>query len=806
MARRGRDPDGGPHLAVDLRPGLAGGPCRHVPGRGGRRQPALPRRRGGGSAGAGRRAHPVPRRHPGRGGRGARLRGAARRLAGAARAAAGVRGTRAGVEDGRPGRVADVRRVPGQRRQLRLGLGQRVALDRARRPGRPRPLRGAAGREPRRPAGAAAPQRPRHLRAGRPLGRPERADARGGTCPDHRADRRDRGALPRPRPAAAGRLPRGGGLSRTADRLQHRLLRAERLLGVAVTVEEAGPGAADAADPDPDDLHSAAGKLVAGLVHHPWGRTSPSVYETGRLVSLAPWLTGHSARIRFLLDTQRADGGWGPPDPGYALVPTLSAAEALLSALGAPGHRRPAGLSVAEVVRGAGRALRTLARRLDGATAAGFPDMPAIEHITPALIEAINGHLDRLRDDPALTAWWTGGRLAPPAGMDGAFIAAAKAHLENGGAVPLKVQHALEVAGTSARRAGAVHPAPLAPPGPGAPGRFATVGASTAATAAWLGGPDGDGAGGDAALRYLEAAVEQHGGPVPVAVPVTNFERGWVLGWLARSGLAPDVPPELVAQMRASLGEDGAPGGTGLPPDADTSSGVLYALSLLGEPHPPDLLWEYETGTHFCSWPGENGRSVTTNAHVLEAFGHYLECGGAGPSDRYAASARKAASWLIGEQLNDGRWQDRWHASPLYATACAALALNEFGGPESAGAVNRAVEWVLREQRPDGSWGRWCGTAEETAYAVHVLTLARPSGGAASGPAARERAVRRGGAYLSAALRKAPGALTGGPEDVDSGKPPLWHDKDLYRPTTIVHAAVLGALRLVRHDARVSAR
>ncbi|WP_329085002.1 hypothetical protein OG979_21985 [Actinomadura citrea] len=584
-----------------------------------------------------------------------------------------------------------------------------------------------------------------------------------------------------------------------------------------MTVEEVGPEAAEAADPDPDDLRAAAGALVADLVNHPWGRSSPSVYETGRLVSLAPWLTGDSGRIRFLLDTQRPDGGWGPPDPGYALVPTLSATEALLSVLAPEGRRWPAGLSVAEVVRGAGRALRALARRLGGATAADFPDMPAIEHITPALIEAINGHLDRLRDDPVLTAWWTGGRLVPPAGMDGAFITAARAHLENGGAVPLKVQHALEVAGVSARRAGAVRPVPLPSPTrpirelsvANGPGRFATIGASTAATAAWLGGPDVDRAGDQAARRYLEAAVEQHGGPVSVAVPVTNFERGWVLGWLARAGLAPAVPPELIAQMRASLGENGAPGGTGLPPDADTSSGVLYALSLLGKPHPPDLLWKYETTTHFCSWPGENGRSVTTNAHVLEAFGHYLECGGAGPAGRYAASARKAASWLIGEQLDDGRWEDRWHASPLYATACAALALNEFGGPESADAVNRSVEWVLREQRSDGSWGRWCGTAEETAYAVHILTLARPSGDAAPDSAARkavERAVRRGDAYLRAALRSTPGALTGGPGDVDSGKPPLWHDKDLYRPTTIVRAAVLGALHLARRDTSVSAR
>lgn len=582
-----------------------------------------------------------------------------------------------------------------------------------------------------------------------------------------------------------------------------------------MTVDEVGLETAESAAPDPDDLITPAGALVAGLLLSPWGRSSPSVYETGRLVSLAPWLTGHARRIRFLLDTQRPDGGWGPPDPGYALVPTLSAAEALLSVLTSTGRRWPSGVYYTEVVRAAGRALRTLARRLDHSAAPDFPDMPAIEHITPSLIEAINAQLDGLRSDPAFASWWPGGRLSPPTGMDGTFLAAARAHLDDGGAVPLKLQHALEIAGPSARRARSVRPVPLPGParpagGPGPDGRAApcaTVGASAAATAAWLGTP---GPGDDAVRHYLEAAVEQHGGPVSVAAPVTNFERGWVLSWLARAGIPLTVPRELIDQMRASLGEDGAPGGTGLPPDADTSSGVLYALSLLGEPCPPDLLWKYETDTHFSSWPGENGRSVTTNAHVLEAFGHYLECGEPGPRERYAATVRKVTSWLVGQQMEDGRWEDRWHASPFYATASAASALNAFGGPESADAVQRAIEWILREQRAEGSWGRWNATAEETAYAVQVLTLTRTGqGGAAMRNAMTGRAIRRGAAYLRAALRQARGrdaeAPAGGSGDIDSGKSPLWHDKDLYRPITIVQAAVLAALRLARRDAHVTA-
>ncbi len=75
------------------------------------------------------------------------------------------------------------------------------------------------------------------------------------------------------------------------------------------------------------DVASAADELVRGLMLQPWGQVSPSVYETGRLVTLAPWLVGHRDRVAYLIGTQRPDGAWGALD-GYALVPTLSATEA----------------------------------------------------------------------------------------------------------------------------------------------------------------------------------------------------------------------------------------------------------------------------------------------------------------------------------------------------------------------------------------------------------------------------------------------------------------------------------------------
>jgi hypothetical protein len=267
------------------------------------------------------------------------------------------------------------------------------------------------------------------------------------------------------------------------------------------------------------------------------------------------------------------------------------------------------------------------------------------------------------------------------------------------------------------------------------------------------------------------------------------FERGWVLAWLARAGVPFTVPPELVLSLTAPLGPAGTAAAAGLPSDADTTAGALYALALLDAPCRPDSLLPYETDTHFCTWQGEDGASITTNAHVLEAFGQYLatmrDRVGAASAERYAAAAAKAASWLCGQQRQDGSWEDRWHASPYYATACAAVALAAFGGEASAAAVAAARRWVLGTQRADGSWGRWEGTAEETAYAVQLLLLT----GRGADPAAAEAAARARPHLLR--------GLTSADDHAD-GEPALWHDKDLYRPGAIVMAGVVAALHLGR--------
>ncbi|WP_245899036.1 prenyltransferase/squalene oxidase repeat-containing protein [Nonomuraea indica] len=508
---------------------------------------------------------------------------------------------------------------------------------------------------------------------------------------------------------------------------------------------------------DLHDLTSVADELVTSLMFRPWGQVSTSVYETGRLVSLAPWLTGHHERIDYLLAAQRPDGSWGAPD-GYGVVPTLSATEAFLAAL----ERGDLGADPRVLREAAGRGMRAVAPWL--AARRALPDTPAIEHIVPFLVCLINGRLT------VPSAGLPGAEPLPlPDGTGRERLERIRSWIASGAEVPQKLLHALEVAGPAACGAPAIRPTPIG-----------TVGASPAATAAWL-GERGARDPHEPARTHLEAVSRRHGGPVPVGLPITVFERGWVLSWLLRAGLRVDVPPEMVADLRAAIGPAGTPAGPGLPADADTTSVALYALALLGVPYEPDSLWAFHTGTHFATWPGEDGSSVSVNAHVLDAFGGYV-ARRPEASSRYGGTISDLAAWIRDRQEPDGSWADRWHASPYYAAASCALALDEFGGDSSAGAVHAAVDWVLDTQRTDGSWGRWEGTAEETAYAMQILLMTRWRDDRRCA-----RAASLGLAHLSNHL------TSGGAEH-----PALWHDKDLYTPTAVVQAAVISSTHLAR--------
>jgi hypothetical protein len=506
------------------------------------------------------------------------------------------------------------------------------------------------------------------------------------------------------------------------------------------------------------DLTAEIRALVAHLVADRIAIAVPSVYETGRLVTLAPWLDGHEQRIGFLLDEQRADGGWGGPD-GYAAVPTLSAVEAIMTVL-ARGDAVARGPRHAATLRAAAeRGLRAAAALLTDVAATGPPPTAGAAMIIAALTEAVNEHAG----GPAP------GAVTGPAVRTG--VGAAQLARLRGGAwrIPL-LTHYLELVPGAA---GAAEARPV----------DGAVGGSAAATAAWL-GPRRPGPSAAPSVRMLTELQARHGGPLPTFTSQVYVAQAWSLAHLAMAGVDAAVLAPLRDTLAAALEPAGGlPGGPGLPADSDTTAVTLYALARLGVTRSPDHLWEYDTGPHFVTVHPENEPSTSANAHILMALGEHAARGGPAAA-RGAAAAARIAAWLGERQRADGGWHDKWHASPFYATRSCAIAVHWYGGPGQAAVVDRAVRWVLGRQRADGSWGRWRGTAEETAYAVQTLLHTRFGSG--SGDPVVARAAARGCGFLIRLLRR-------DGSDVPSG-PPLFHGKDLFALPGLTRAAVLAAL------------
>ncbi|WP_197320870.1 prenyltransferase/squalene oxidase repeat-containing protein [Saccharomonospora sp. NB11] len=504
--------------------------------------------------------------------------------------------------------------------------------------------------------------------------------------------------------------------------------------------------------------------LLTDMAADPNGQFEPCVYETARLVALAPSLPHHRQRVAFLLREQRGDGAWGGPAE-YDLVTTLSATEALLTER----NRADADPAVASA---ADRGVEALSRRLADLDA--LPDTVAVEIMVPALLSEVNAHLARL------------GRptLPEPPGTRPELLEAIRDALAQGHPVPEKLWHSLELFGPSVRGARSVRPVD-----------DRLVGCSPAATAAWL-GDDVLREGSHPGVAYLLSVQHTNGG-VPVAAPLMLFERSWVLSTLLDTGVPLTAPrpvlDELVSSLHAAFGDDGAAGGDGLPVDVDDTATGLLALALLGSPRSPDVLRGFDRGDHFFCFPEERTPSTTANAHTVQALGSTLALPASSTvlddtQRRWCAERLETVvGWLVDQQHPDGSWTDKWHASPYYATVCCAVALARHGGPAAADAVRRAVDWVLATEQDGGRWGTWEPTREETAYAVRLLLRASEVTDERIAPAA-ERGART---LLRHWTDERP-------------HPPLWHDKDVYTPTRIIRVEMLAALYAAHTDPRTA--
>ena len=498
-----------------------------------------------------------------------------------------------------------------------------------------------------------------------------------------------------------------------------------------------------------------------------WGDVDPSIYETARVMALAPWVPGQARRIRWVLRTQSADRHLGhrAPKP-YQLRPDTRQCRRCRPHLRGDGagpatrHPRPPRGRCGGMASAALRAFDTAGPR---------PDTAAIELIVPGLVRRVNNWLDRPGADPRLphlAAWHRGSRIPIPPGYDPTArdrLRHKLAHLDH---VPTKLHHTFEAIAEYC-------------PDDVLPEHAGLLGSSPAATAAWTTRVAGADQSTHTAVSELNASANRYGGLFPEAVPLTVVERLWVLSALLRAGL----PSELLATARtwASSIYDpkGVRGAPGLAPDADDTGMCVHICAALGVTRDPAPLALFENATHFDCYVGEDTDSVTANAHVLHALVSYLRrC--PQHADRHSCTIAKVRDWLLDQRTEDGYWTDKWHASPYYATAHCVAALTESNNGSDSTPLGTTADWVARTQRPDGSWGIWSGTAEETAYAVQTLLHTRPT---ASG----------------AALTSAQGFLADTQHDPTHRHPAMWHDKTLYAPNAIIRAGAPGDLRAAGH-------
>lgn len=319
-------------------------------------------------------------------------------------------------------------------------------------------------------------------------------------------------------------------------------------------------------------------------------------------------------------------------------------------------------------------------------------------------------------------------------------------------------------------------------------GSNGAVGNSPAATAYYL-NTTGD----SRVVPYLDACFADDQGSVPVLHPCETFELLWSAYHLFLAG----VPPRLLLStaqrevLRAELQAGGVSLSSTFPiPDADDTAVSLVMLHAIDGQQDASVLKSFaQADGTFASFPYERHASVGVNTHILQAIRHVP-----GYPDAEKVADR-LVRYLLDTQIVGQYWLDKWHISPLYATAHVLAVLGDNPGDrrgETAEAVRRSLEWFRQTQNPDGSWGYFNQpTLEETAYAVLALTR---RGMQDADPGDRRR-VSRALAYLREAGR-----------DANPGATPLWIDKCLYAPHLIVRAVIdsawISAARYLRQRGR----
>ncbi len=484
-----------------------------------------------------------------------------------------------------------------------------------------------------------------------------------------------------------------------------------------------------------DDLIAEARRLLSSL---DVPNMSPSAYDTAwvaRLPSPAdPQLPRFPGAFDWLLQNQKPDGSWGA-ELAFAHDRVVCTLGALLTLATSSYRRQESEIAVRRAVVYLNR--EQLDLRQDPAETVGF------ELVLPELLrQAKSLRLSLPYDDWAFVERIKEDKLKriPPIAVYGG---------------PTTLITSLEYLGETVA-------IPLVGRCQSPNGSF---GASPSATA-YVGLHRVD----DNAISFLEQlAVTNADGSFPFMWPFTMYDLAWSLRELRPFVADYDEYRGAVAQLASFWTVEGMQDArVGQLPDLDTTAVAAIVLQASGMNTDLHVFELFEADEYFYCYALERNQSVTTNAHAVEAL---RACA---PSPEQRRMLLKAVHFLKRTCLERGYWEDKWHASPYYATTEVIRALTGL----AVDFVRRAVDWLLKTQYENGAWGIKEATAEETALAISGL-IAAADGDVSLRPILRD-AICKGAAYLS--------------EHLDDAPVSLWIGKGLYAPHNMVHAIKLGAL------------
>ena len=284
--------------------------------------------------------------------------------------------------------------------------------------------------------------------------------------------------------------------------------------------------------------------------------------------------------------------------------------------------------------------------------------------------------------------------------------------------------------------------------------------------------------GDDAALAYLRNLTSRESscqkGGFPVVAPFDLFEITWALWNLALpeqldQEIAELCKPYLNVLNNAWDNKKGFGFSVEYSPTDGDDTGMAYdVLKRYGYDVDINALLRYKRNDHFHCYETEADPSMSANIHALGAIKQ---------ADIPASDpiVQNIISFLNEKQLCDAFWDDKWHASPYYATSHAIIVGAGYLPDES---LQSAANWIISTQRSDGSWGYYsASTAEETSYALQALLIWKRNGGNTP-----KENIKKGLQWL----------------EEHSAPPyqPLWICKTLYAPELIIRSTISSALLL----------